>query len=102
MKIFFERSGGFAGLIMEANLDLDKMPADDAASLHKLIDAADVFHLDEPVETPGYADGFHYSLRIEKDNDQRSFEFTEGYIPAELIPLVNELSSRAHYQRRGS
>lgn len=100
MKIYFERSGGFAGLVMQANVDLDDLPADEAENLQKLVDDADLFHLDAPAEMPGYADGFHYSLKVEKDADSRSFAFSEGYIPAELVPLVNELSKRAHYQKR--
>ena len=99
MRIYFERTGGFAGMKLAVDLDLDNLPPDDAATLENLVDDADVFNLPEPVMGPGYPDGFQYTLTVERDSEQRTLQVSERALPEELQPLISELSARARSQK---
>ena len=100
MKIYFERTGGFAGLRLAINLDLEFMPAVEADSLQKLIDEANPFNIPEPETKPSIPDSFQYKIIVEQKGKQRTLQFEDGSIPIELQPLVNDLSLRARSQRR--
>jgi hypothetical protein len=100
MKIYFERSGGFAGMKLMLNLDLDELPADDATTLENLVDEADIFNRSEPDASLGYPDGFQYTITVELESQQRTLQFSDETLPEELQPLVSELSARARSQRR--
>jgi hypothetical protein len=100
MKIYFERTGGFAGLRLSINLDLEFMPAGEAESLQKLIDEANLFTISEPENKPGMADSFQYKIIIEQNGKQRTLQFGDGTVPIGLQALVNDLSLRARSQRR--
>ncbi|HEY3310296.1 MAG TPA: protealysin inhibitor emfourin [Anaerolineales bacterium] len=100
MKISFERSGGFAGLVMSVDLDLDELPADEAAYWTKLVDEADLANISTPTERPGYADGFQYTIKVVvEENEEYEVQLNEGYIPENLVTLVNDLTLRARYHR---
>jgi hypothetical protein len=84
---------------LAVDLDLDSLPTDEAATLENLVDEADVFHLPEPDMSPGYPDGFQYTLTVERDSEQRTLQVSERALPEELQPLINELSARARSRR---
>jgi hypothetical protein len=100
MKIYFERTGGFAGLRLQLSLELDDLAAEDSESLEKMVAEADFFHRPEPVVARGVSDGFQYTLTVEQDDDQRTMQVSEGALPEELRPLLNDLSVRARSRRR--
>jgi hypothetical protein len=99
MKIYFERTGGFAGLRLAVNLDLDYLPTEDAGTLQKLVEEADLFHLPEPVAGPGVVDGFQYAITVERKGEQRTFQVGDDVLPAGLRPLINDLTLRARSHR---
>jgi hypothetical protein len=100
MKISFERTGGFAGMRLAINLDVDSLPASDAAILRKLVADADFFNLAETPAGNAVPDGFQYALMVEGDGKQRTIQVAEMSIPDKLRPLLNDLSLRARSQRR--
>ncbi|MCX6081059.1 MAG: hypothetical protein NTW32_16135 [Chloroflexi bacterium] len=99
MKIQFERTGGFMGLRLAVDLDLDDLPPDDAETLRKLVEAADIFHLTQQPETHAMRDGFQYSINVDYDHEQHSTLVTDSTLSETLRPLVNELVLRARSNR---
>ena len=100
MKIQFERTGGFAGMKLAIDLDLESLPVDDASIIQKLIEAADLFHLELPPENQVMRDGFQYHLSIETEDNQCSFLMDDTALTDKLRPLVNELTLLARTNRR--
>jgi hypothetical protein len=100
MKISFERSGGFAGMRMAITVDVDSLPAPEAAALRKLVSDADFFNLAEIRAGKTIPDGFQYAVTVEEDGKQRTIQVAVASIPDELRPLLNDLSLRARRQPR--
>ncbi len=100
MRIHFERSGGFAGLRLEATVDTETLPAETADTLRQLVRAAHVFDLPALMApaNPG-ADRFCYQLTIEDRGRRRVIEACESAIPGELQPLLRFLTARARSAR---
>ena len=92
MKISYRRTGGFAGMILSYNIDVDDLPPEEADELGRLISAADFFKLPFEIrsETPG-ADQFEYTLTIETDEVQHTVKFGDAAMPENLWPLVNKI-----------
>jgi len=99
MKINFERTGGFAGMKLAVNLDLDSLPPADAAALQKLIADADLFSIPDPETQSSVRDGFQYTITALRESQQRVLRVSDGSIPSQLLPLLNELSLRARTNR---
>ena len=86
----------------ELTIDLNSLASEDAAALEKLIDDADIFNLATPEPQATLRDGFQYEITVERESQQCTFQVSDGSIPKELVPLVNNLSLRARsYRRQG-
>lgn len=99
MKISFQRTGGFTGIPLAINVDVDSLPDPDAASLRQLISDADFFELTESHLEKQVPDGFQYAITVEDKGQKRTIEATDTSIPDKLRPLVNDLSLRARQRR---
>ena len=94
--IEFERSGGFAGMMISAEIKSDTLSIDEAARLLRLIESSGFFKMTgQPGSSTGIPDGFNYKLSIELNGKFKSMEFGESTISPELRPLIDELTSRA-------
>jgi hypothetical protein len=100
MKISFERTGGFAGMRMVTTVDVDSLPASEAAMLRKLVADVDFFNLAEIPAGKAVPDGFQYAITVEGDGKQRTIQVAEASIPDKLRPLLKDLSVRARSQPR--
>jgi hypothetical protein len=100
MKISFERTGGFAGMRMVTTVDVDSLPASEAAMLRKLVADVDFFNLSEIPAGKAIPDGFQYAITVEGDGKQRTIQVAEASIPDKLRPLLKDLSVRARSQPR--
>lgn len=100
MKISFERSGGFAGMHVLANFDLDEMQPDDASLLEELVNSADFFNIPETRNLNATPDGFQYIVTVEHQEVQHTLYLGEGEMPEEVRPLLEELSLLARSHRR--
>lgn len=100
MKIDFERSGGFAGMIFSTSIDTEKMAAEDARQIESLVASSGFFDLPEKITspTPG-ADRFVYRLSVEHAGRRHQVEVTESAVPEELDPLIRHLSLLARPRR---
>jgi hypothetical protein len=102
MRIEFQRSGGFAGLRLATTVDVDKLPADEAAELKRLVDAADFFRLPATLKATRGADQFTYRLTVEAGNRQHTVEVSENAAPESLRPLLQRLATLARTAPRSS
>ena len=101
MKLSFERTGGFGGMALSIELELDLLPQPDAQILRSMIDQADLFNLPANLNENMHVDGFVYSLSLELDDGEHcSIQLNDRSIPEKLQPLVTDLSLRARLQRR--
>ncbi len=90
MKIGFQRSGGFAGMVMSKEIDADNLPPNEANQLRQLIDAADFFRLPAQIISRGpQPDRFQYQISVEKDGQQHTVEVGEQSVPGTLRPLLD-------------
>src|SRR5436190_2741059 len=90
--IKFERTGGFAGIRLAAEFDLNDLPQEQADQLKKMINDLQFDQL-SPTLQKGQAipDGFTYSITV----DQHSVTTTDGSIPEKLQPLLDTLTKIA-------
>jgi hypothetical protein len=94
MKIFFERSGGFAGISSSTIVDIHSLPPDEAHKIQGMIDnAKGFFYQPELLPAPPHgADYFKYKVIVETEEGKEYrievYEPNESNTPAELEPLI--------------
>ena len=94
MKIYFERSGGFAGIRMSTEVDTHSLPPDEAHKIQGMIDNAKFFDLKESSSQPPKraADYFKYKITVQtEEGTQNTIETNDINMPSELRPLINYL-----------
>jgi hypothetical protein len=96
MRIFFQRSGGIAGTVMETTLDSAELSPEQIAELTNLIESASFFSQPEKLEgPPGSADDYEYRLSVEDGTRKHAMVFDRQATPTEMKPLVRWLSATA-------
>lgn len=96
VKIYFERTGGFAGMRTSASLDTDKLPPNESEQLHDMCNNMDFFNLpSKSTPTSGTADIFRYKITIESKDGKHTVETTDMSMTPELENLVSFLSDKA-------
>jgi hypothetical protein len=90
MRIFFERTGGFAGQKLQASIDADALPPPEAKQLRTLLRKSRWCDLppERNIVSAG-ADRFHYKLTIESDAGVRTIEVNDAAVPIEMRPLLD-------------
>ena len=88
MRIWFERSGGFAGLRLEGSLDTSSLPEKQAKHLAELLERSHFFDLPLKLKSASGADRFSYKLTVETPSGSHSVEAGEAAVPPELRPLL--------------
>jgi hypothetical protein len=92
MQITFERSGGFAGMLIKKEFDLDDLPDDIEDTLKDMLKAANFFALPARLPSQGaMPDSFSYLITVRSDKGTHTVEFSDGAITDNLRPLVDEL-----------
>ena len=93
MKVFFERTGGFAGMRMAATIDAESLPPEEKSRLEQNLASARFFDLPAKLASPqGGADRFQYRIEVETPGQKHSVEFGEAAAPEELKPLIQQLT----------
>jgi hypothetical protein len=102
MKIYFERSGGFAGISSSTVVDTRSLPPDEAHKIQGMIDSAkEFFDLKKSSPPPKRAaDYFKYKVTIQTEEEdeegkQNTIETNDITMPSELRPLINYLIEKA-------
>jgi hypothetical protein len=98
MKIHFERTGGFAGMLMSNTIDTKSLPANEANDIQNLIDVCKFFELPSNLfqrspskSIKGAADYFTYKITIENGNRKHSVECTDLNMQPAVKRLVDFL-----------
>ena len=99
MQIVFERTGGIMGRKVTLSLDLDEMPADQSATLRRLVDESDFFDLTGSPKTTSRLDEYNYTITITTGTIQHTIRTSDSSAPETLRPLLSELSAHAKNSR---
>lgn len=95
-QLSLRRSGGLAGLPMQAQLDTSELPDQEAKELLEALDRVDLGTAGRaPGAPPGAADGFHYELGVSRGGRTETTSFSERQVPTALAPLIARLMERA-------
>ena len=94
MRIHFERSGGFAGLRLQHELDTASLPPAEADEVARMVDSARFFELPQAIRAtqPG-ADRFLYKLSVDSGTQKHSVEVDDAATPENLRPLLKWLTA---------
>ena len=99
MKIFFERTGGFANLRFTGNFDLDSLPEETADPLRTLLEQMDFPSLPEQLfGTTAVPDQFNYRITVTTPSGQHTVTTGENSAPALLGMLLQRLTELARAQ----
>ncbi len=102
MRISFERSGGFAGIMTKTTVDEKDLPPEEARKLNQLVEEAEFFNLPgKIISRSPQPDRFQYELRLEETGRQYKVTVSEEAMPEKLKPLVNWLMEKARQMRKG-
>lgn len=98
--IWFERSGGFAGISTSVEIDSKILSTEEVEKLRQLIDQSGFIEYHKSDSTPGnMPDQFQYKITIEYQGEKQTVEFGESAVPDSFRPLVNYLSQKARSKR---
>lgn len=102
MKIHFERSGGFAGMTMNVDIDAHALSDTEREALMTHFSNAEFFALPSAIADPSStgADRYNYRITIESNNRTHTVECTDGSAPASLTPLLEWLNDSARREPR--
>ncbi|MEA5605367.1 protealysin inhibitor emfourin [Nostoc sp. UHCC 0252] len=96
MRVSFERTGGFAGITKKTTVDTATVSPDEAATLLRLVEVADLFRLPEIITSPNpQSDRFQYKLTIEDNGKHHTVTVSEAALPGSLRPLIEWLQTMA-------
>lgn len=100
-QIKFERTGGFAGIRLAANIELNKIPEDQKKEILNLLDEMDFEDIPEKLSgRMPIPDEFVYSIVIESEKQEYKVLAGESALPQEMQPLIEILEGIAKRQMR--
>lgn len=89
--IRFERSGGFAGILMEVEIDSKSLSTKELKELQDLIDKSGFFELKNDTTTVRLPDQFRYKITIDYKGKRQTHDFVDSAVPGSCSPLINYL-----------
>lgn len=100
-RIKFERSGGFAGIRLTADIEVNDLPKDQKEEILELLDEMDFEELPEKLagKLP-IPDEFVYSIIVESGKREYKVVAGESALPKDMQPLIEILESAAKRQMR--
>jgi hypothetical protein len=100
-RIKFERTGGFAGIRLAADIDLDGLPREQADQLRELLDEVNFDELPEKLMKGNQVpDGFTYSITVESEKGEHTVTTSDTSAPAKMQPLLELLYQIARQRAR--
>jgi len=98
MKIHFERTGGFAGMVRSTTVDTSSLPSDEAHKVEDLVEQADIQNTSPTTENSrqrGAADYFTYKVTIEsEEGTKHTVECTDVAMRPSIKPLLDYLTKQ--------
>jgi hypothetical protein len=97
MQIYFERSGGFAGIRFQTSVNTEELPAQQADPLRDMVYRSSFFELPEQTLSAEQMspDRFTYRLTVTDGDRTHTVEMNGAEIPEDLQPLLHELTAIA-------
>ncbi len=104
MKVSLERSGGFAGITTNINIDTKDLLPEESHQLHDIIHNADFFNLPSKSGSPtkGSADYFTYKITIQDNDRKHTVEYTDTTPQLSIKPLVDFLLKNSQRWKKGT
>lgn len=99
MKIKFQQSGGFAGLVKSVEVDCNGLSDEEFGVLKSLVEQAKFFDLPEP-DSQTMPDMEQYSISVEAEGRTREMHLSRSTVPKELKPLIKHMAKKAKYEKR--
>jgi hypothetical protein len=90
--ISFHRSGGIVGNVIQSEINLSELPADEAQHMTRLIMESDFFHIPEDLAGQATSDEFQYAITVNAGQSEHTVRCTDTTMPKSLVPLVKELT----------
>lgn len=93
-KIKFERTGGFAGIRLAAEVEMDELPEDQRREILELLDEMDFEELSDKYDGEiSFPDGFVYAISVESEKREYRIVAGESALPADMQPLIEILEN---------
>lgn len=99
-RIKFERTGGFAGMRIAADIEPQDLPEDQARTVLELLDDMDFNELPEHLMSSSGADQFTYAITVETTKWEHTVVTGDASAPEKLHELLNLLNHVARKQMR--
>lgn len=100
-RIKFERTGGFAGIRLAADIEVDELPEDQKHEILELLDEMDFDELPEKLSAKSpMPDEFVYSITVVSSKKEYKVLTGESSVPNDMQPLIEILESMAKRQMR--
>lgn len=100
-KIKFERSGGFAGIRLAAEIEAETLPEDQKKEIAELLDEMDFEELPAKLaDRMPLPDEFVYSIIVESGDQKYEAMAGESALPGEMQPLIEILEGIAKQRMR--
>ena len=97
MKVTVRRSGGFANIPLQRQVDPAALQSGEHAELESMIRAASFpDQPSAPQRSIGSADGFQYNITLEDEGKKKTFVADEQSMPEAWRVLVDWVLSRGH------
>ncbi len=93
--INFKRTGGFMGREVETDIDLNKMPNDEAQELQNLLLESNFFNIPQNLIEPAKHDEYEYTITVDAGNSHHTVQTSDSSAPESMRPLLEKLSSLA-------
>ncbi|HET6878600.1 MAG TPA: protealysin inhibitor emfourin [Pirellulales bacterium] len=97
MRLHFQQSGGFAGLVKGAEFDTATLPVGQARALERLVHESGITSSGEFRSTAA-RDLWQYDITIEDGNRNVSISFDDGTVPNGAVALLRYLKKHARPQ----
>jgi hypothetical protein len=99
MRIVCERTGGFAGLTLRAEVDSEQLTPAEARKLKRLVKESQV--LDQPAKAEGaMPDQYQYDLEIEDEGRTRTIQTNDAAASEEMAKLIEWVIETARRARK--
>lgn len=99
-RIRFERTGGFAGMRMAADVKLADLPDEQAKSIVKLLDDMDFNELPEQMLDEARPDQFTYVITVETKKWEHTVVTGDVSAPEKMQELLQLLNHVARTRRK--
>ena len=100
-RIKFERTGGFAGVRMAADLKPDDLPDEQVHTISKLVGDLDFHELPEKmIDDANLPDQFTYTITVETDKWKRTVTTGDASAPEKMQELLQLLNRLARTQKK--